>query len=627
MPMVNLNQKLDRHARRAPLKKKKHRLRRLIVILIILGLVIGLPLRGVYQSAKSLSANAKQLSTSVKNNNLDQIKQNVKAMKDSANGLNTSLGFLFWVKAIPYFGGFYGDGKHFTSALDSELQAGETLVNGLDPYKNDLGLNGQPTAGQDKIAQFVKILNKIIPNLGTVEPDLKAASNEVSGIDTNKYPTSLKGFPVKAEVETAKSFIVGADLAVTQAKDALLAAPGMLGEPSSKNYLILFQNDKELRPTGGFLTAYAFMKLDQGHLSTTGSDDIYRLDEKLTQACQTRVCPLTPPAPIVKYLPEADGKPRTAWSMRDSNISPDLPTAMHQFESMYNLTGSSDSFDGIITIDTEVVRSLIEITGPVEVYGTTYSADIDKRCNCPNVIYELENYSEIVAKGQDDRKAILGTLMQQVLAKALASSSQKLPELVSVAAKLAGGKHLMFYMHDMSEEHALAEINWTGQIKDTTGDYLHINDANFAGGKSNLYVTQKVELDIDTQKSDGIHEKLTVNYSNPQVYSSWLNGINRDYVRIYVPQGSVLGTSSGSQVPMTTATDLDKTYFDGFIQIRPQNSLTLVLNYIVPKFQYSNQYPILIQKQPGSKDFPYTVKINGQTKASFTLDGDKDLKL
>src|SRR5579862_6913140 len=164
-------------------------------------------------------------------------------------------------------------------------------------------------------------------------------------------------------------------------------------------------------------------------------------------------------------------------------------------------------------------------------------------------------------------------------------------------------------MHDDKTESALSSLNWTGQIRPTDGDYLNINESNFAGGKSNLYVDENVSLTID---KDGTHH-LAINFSNPQPYSSWLNQINRDYIRIYVPMGSKLNSSKGSDLAVNTLDDLGKTYFEGFVQIRPQNSRRLELNYTTPS--YSDH--ILLQKQPGSKDFSYSVN-----SKSFKLSSD-----
>ncbi len=630
MPFTNLNRKLSRRDRiygaRPKRRSFKKTLIRLFLIFLILFLMIFLPVRGVYQSLKRINTAAKTASAGLKSENLDTIRSSVKEMKSASAQLDGSLNWLFWVRIIPFLGNYYADAKHFAKAANYELEAAQTITDSLDPYKKELGFSGTPTPGQDRVAQAVKILNKVIPELDKVQPELKSASEEVANIDVNKYPEKWGSRNVRSLVDTAKNFIGGAYYAVSQARPALEIAPQALGEPSAKNYLIIFQNDKELRATGGFMTAYAFLKLDHGHISSSTSDDIYRLDEKLLEVCKTKVCPLSPPAVISKYLPEANGKPRTAWSMRDSNLSPDLPTSLRQFEKMYGLIGDGTTWDGIITIDTHVVEELIKITGPIEVFGTKYSADIDKRCNCPNVIYELEAYSQIIEKGEKDRKAILGTLMQQILSRSLGASTEKLPEFINAGVKLAQSKHVMLFMHDDKIQKAVSSLDWTGEIKSTSGDYLHINDSNFAGGKSNLYVTEDVSLDIDPKT--GTH-KLEITYKNPQVYSSWLNQRNRDYVRIYVPKGAKLVSSKGSDVAVTTIdNDLGKTVYEAFIEIRPQNSR--VLNFVYQTsspYEKDGKYPLLIQRQPGTKDFSYTVKLNGNTKSTFNLDMDKSLNL
>lgn len=629
MPMMNLNKKFDRTSRIYGKPKKNYKkLWKILITLVIIAALIYFPLRGVYSSGKQMVAGARTMNEAVKNNDLEGIKKGLGEIKSGDSSLNTSLTFLIWMRIVPFAGGYYADVSHFAKASQYELEAAEVLVNSLDPYKNELGLNGQPTPGQDKIAQFVKILNKVLPEIDKVEPQLKKASDEVFSVDVNKYPETFGKYRLKSQVETAKNFITGAHFAVTQAKDALLLAPGALGEPGPKNYLMIFQNDKELRPTGGFMTAYAFLSLDKGRVNSSQSDDIYRLDEKLLSVCRSKVCPLTPPAPIVKYLPEANGKPRTAWSMRDSNISPDVATSMKQFESMYNLLGEGMPWDGIILIDTHVVEELIKITGPIEVFGTNYSAEKDDRCNCPNVIYELEAYAQIIEKGEKDRKAILGTLMQQILARSLGAATDKLPEFINAGVKLAQGKHMMFFMHDEKLQEALNKLDWTGVVKPYKYDYLMVNDSNFAGGKTNLYVEADAKLDINIDSSGKVRHKLELNYKNPQVYNSWLNGINRTYVRVYVPKGSKLISSKGSAVNVTTIDDdLGKTVFEGFIQVRPASSQQLVFEYELPDNFSGKDYDLLIQKQPGTKNFEYAINVNGSTKEKFKLDTDKDLNI
>lgn len=625
MALINLNKKLNKIDQ----TKKKKSAKKLLVIGFILLVFIVIPIFVGIASSYAAYKSSQKLSQGLKEENFEIIKTGVSDTKTAVNNLNYALTPFLYLKLIPFLGGYYADVKHFVQALSFELSAVEKILAILEPDKMEIGFTGSPTPGQDKITQAVKILNKILPSLDQIEPDLKKGREEVKNIDLGKYPQKIGSKNLKGRVEEAKNFIIGVHIAVSEAKDALRIAPQALGAESAKNYLVLFQNDKEIRATGGFLTAYAFLRLDNGHLSTTASDDIYRLDEKLLKVCLKKICPLAPPSPIVKYLPEVSGKSRSAWSMRDSNLSPDLPTSAQEFERMYELLGEGIPFEGIIYIDTQVVEELIKITGPVDVFGTVYSAEQDKRCNCPNVIYELEHYAEVAAKGEMERKAILGTLMQQILAKILGSGMDKLPTFINSAIQLANEKHILIYMRDQQSQEALNSLNWTGQIKIREGDYLHINDSNFAGGKSNLYVEEKVTYEIKVEKDGSVKNKVTIEYKNSQSFTTWLNGILRDYVRIYVPKGSQLVSSKGSEDQVSTVDDekLGKTYFEAFIQVRPQNSQTLSFEYTLPNKITGKIYPLLIQKQPGAKDHHYVIKINGSKKADFNLLSDKQVNL
>lgn len=627
MKIVNLNKKIDalNYQTRMKSSKKNKILRRILSFFVVLLLISILPAFMIVAGVRETISNSKVLVEGYKNQNFTQIQDGIKLTKRSLQKVDLPLNFFIWMRAIPILGGYYHDIKGFSKAGVEELAALEKIFVELEPDKDELGFNGQPQAGQDRVSQGIKILDKTLPHLDKVEGNLKRASKEVENINTDKYPESYRGYPIRRLLQTGKNFIIGAHIAATSARSALEIAPAALGQPNAKNYLLLFQNDKEIRPTGGFLTAFAFMEIDKGQISHSTSDDIYRLDERLLEVCRNKICPLAPPDPLVKYLPETTGKVRTAWSMRDSNLSPDLPTSAKEFERMYQMLGQGLPYDGIIYIDTQVVEELIEVTGPIEVLGTTYSAEIDKRCNCPNVIYELESYAEIAAKGQEDRKAILGVLMQQILARSIGADVEKMPMLIETVARLANHKHIMFYMHDEKVQRALADLNWIGEIKDYEGDYLHINDSNFAGGKSNLYVTQTVKQDISVEKDGIVKKKIVIEYKNPQPFNIWLNGINRSYVRFFVPSGSKLVSSKGSEDPVKTSEELGKTVFEAFVIVRPQNSRKLEIEYTVP-YNPKGEYSLLIQKQPGAKDFEYKIKLNGRQGADFELDMDKEFR-
>src|SRR3990167_4553646 len=69
---------------------------------------------------------------------------------------------------------------------------------------------------------------------------------------------------------------------------SILARSPFSGE---KRYLILLQNQMELRPTGGFLGSYAVAKIKNGKLVDVSVQDIYEPDGRVTEHIE-------PPEPI-----------------------------------------------------------------------------------------------------------------------------------------------------------------------------------------------------------------------------------------------------------------------------------------------------------------------------------------
>ncbi|MCX6705358.1 MAG: DUF4012 domain-containing protein, partial [Candidatus Woesebacteria bacterium] len=57
--------------------------------------------------------------------------------------------------------------------------------------------------------------------------------------------------------------------------------PRLLGQDKSKTYLVLFENNMELRPTGGFIGSFGLVTFDGGRLSDLTVNDVYSADGQL----------------------------------------------------------------------------------------------------------------------------------------------------------------------------------------------------------------------------------------------------------------------------------------------------------------------------------------------------------
>lgn len=601
----------------------------LLAILLIFFFV--LPLLSIRISAQKLANSAKELEEAASSQNLTQAQNALNKTKKDLTTLDNDINKLVWMKAIPGLSNYWADAKHLAVGGKAGLEAGDTIIQAIEPYSDILGLNGGKQAedgtktAEDRINFIVGTIDSLIPKMDAISQKTAVASSEISKIDPNRYPEYFQGKPVRQKIKEAVGAVQKAHEVLDSGKPFLEQLPYLLGTKDERTYLVLWQNDKELRPTGGFITAYSIVKVNKGKFEPVISDDIYQLDKKFNSK-------IAAPEPIKKYLPLVP-----YWNLRDMNLSPDFKSSMDTFYQNYSTIKSAAPIDGIIAVDTYPLVGLLKVMGQLGVSGFgNYSSDNDPRCNCPNVIYQLESYADVAGpivwddiSGKivykpphaDNRKAFLGPLMNTLIANAMGQPKDKLPGLFQVGWDSLTQKHVLFYMRDAQVQKAVESFNVAGRLQDTSGDYLVINDTNFAGAKANLYVQENVILNVEQAKS-GSTNSLTIKYTNPQKYDGWLNGPYRDWIRVYVPAGSTLIDSTGSDVPITTSQDLDKTVFEGFFTLRPMGVTELHFKYKTPVTQKQG-YKLLIQKQPGTEGHQYEVKV-GKQKESFPLTSDKE---
>ncbi len=599
-------------------------------VLVLLLVAIAFPAYGTYKSGLQTYRQAKLIASAMKQQDVALASEEVAKTQKSLKETQKNFHYMIVVKFIPIAGWYYSDVDHALNAAAHGLDTAATVTNSLKPYVDVLGLKGGGSfaggSAEERIKTAVLTMGKITPQIDQIEQSLSKVQKEVDAINPSHYPEFIFGKNFKEKLVTFRTVVSETASFVHDAKPLAKALPSLLGESEEKKYLVLLQNDKELRATGGFITGYAVFRVDKGVIHLNKSEDIYKLDDSISRKDKA-------PAPILKYLPKV-----YVLNLRDSNLSPDFIKSMETFKSMYDRAGLKEDVDGIITIDTSVLVSTIKILDDnVEAGGMKFNTKTDPRCNCPQVIYELENsISRPVNYVKTDRKSIIGDLISAIMVKAL-SSSPKLywgPLFQSIIAQ-ANEKHMLFYLYDDAAQQGIEGLNVAGRIKPFDGDYLHINETNFSGAKVNIFMQEMVDSEYEVKGDGSITKTITINYKNPFPPSDCnlergglcLNAEYRDWIRIYVPKGSELTDSKGSQVKMTTYEDLGKTVFDGFVTVRPQGVAKLTLTYKLPFKVDGNLLPVLIQKQPGTYDNKYTLSVNGKTKEKFDLLTDKEFKL
>jgi hypothetical protein len=617
----------------------------LAVLLIVIGIML-LPLRGVITKAKGMTTVGQEAMQAVKDKDLALVKTKLNETRTKLTELQLEYKKVLPLKYVPLLGSYIADGEHAINAGFAVLTAGDKAVEAIEPNADLLGLKGgsktsflEGTA-EERLQFAVKTMSALLPKINEVAASVATMQQELSAIDPNRYPEKIGKTVIRSKMVGGFAVIDEMANLFVNAQPLLMNLPSLLGDPTDKRYLVLFQNDKELRSTGGFITAYAQFRMVKGKPILEKADDIYALDASLKKK-------FAAPREILTFH-----KGVYNLNIRDSNLSPDFKESMQQFMEMYNQTSGKEKIDGVIAVDTHVLVKMLEVLGPINVYGREFSAVIDKRCDCPKAVYELEDYStRPVGYVREARKDIIGVLLQQILRMALGVSPSKYwGNLFQVLIDEINQKHVLAYFLDTTTQKAAEDFNLAGRIMTASEsaailkyeegkgwDYLHINNSNMAGAKSNMFVSSKVTKDTAIE-GNKLTTKLTIDYKNPYPGSDCglesgglcLNAPLRNWVRVYVPAGSTLAESKGAISPkdgkaasMETYQSLGKTMFEGFLIVNPMGTAKLELTYTSP-VAVSGQYKLLIQKQAGTDGEEYILKVNGKQRKDLPLVGDTE---
>lgn len=544
----------------------------------------------------------------------------------------------------------YEDGEALMAAAESGLNAAEKAINVITPYADVLGFTVEQKeeggTAEDRIKKLLDTVAVVGPELDEILVELKAAQAQIQTVDPADYPDRLGDFfgmelvlkqigksdlaevPVKSYVEQLRSLM---DLAVTTFEEyqpVINKLPEIMGsgESGKKKYLVLFQNNNELRPTGGFLTAYALIYLEDGKVSTELSDDIYELDKKFNSRIE---------------IPETLGKYLTTekyWNLRDMNIDPDFSLSMTTFLEHYqSMKNEPQDIDGIIALDTKVLTSLIDVLGPVEVAGYgTFSTELDDKYQAPQIVIAL---SEIITKPtpyiREDRKGVLGPMMSAILTKIYSAQSEQFAALFQVALESITGRHVQMYFLDDELQAAAEKINAAGRMVAPTdgSDFLAIVDANLGGAKSNLFIDYDVEQTVLLPEAGTMTKQVEINYRNSQPGDNCnleagllcLNATNNDWQRIYLPLGSKLISAKGYKSEPTVYEENGFTVIDGYFSLNPDSTAKVELEYTVP-YTNTTDYVLNIWQQGGLREVKHLLDVN-DNQEEIVVTGDTTYKV
>lgn len=360
--------------------------------------------------------------------------------------------------------------------------------------------------------------------------------------------------------------------------------PELAGLGADRQFLLLFANNTELRPSGGFLGVYGLSIVRDGEVIVMTTDDTYNVDVYVAGDGYF----VAPPTPLTAYL----GTPK--WFFRDSNWSPDFPTAtkdgVQLFRQEIAYAGQPvPEVHGVLMFTPTFIGRLLDLVGPITVDGQTFTSE--------NIADKLEYQVEVgyVEAGipLHQRKDVVARMADTLVDRVLAMPSSRWPELFAVLTKGFGAKELALWSADEDVQATYADAGWAGEAaQGSADDVLMVVDANLAALKTDPVVDRTIAYAV-RPTSAGYEATVTITYDHNGSFD-WKTTRYRTYTRVYVPLGSTLVSSEGSlandklQSPsgaegtVTTADELGMTGFGAFTSVEPGKTQQLSFTYMLP---------------------------------------------
>lgn len=357
-----------------------------------------------------------------------------------------------------------------------------------------------------------------------------------------------------------------------------------------KTYVVVLQNNTELRASGGFMGSYVKLKAQNSKLKSVDVEDIYQPDGQLVGYVE-------PPAPIKQAFPFG------SWKLRDSNWDVDFSVAGDQIA--WFLEQGGEHVDGVIAVNLSLVNKMLEIFGGVKT--VTY----DERVTAQNLANLAQTYSEVNKEKRDFLGAVGAALFEKI--KTIGPIGQM--RLIGLIYRELQKGQILVWMRDKDVEKEILERGWGGSLGNYGGDYLYIVESNLGANKANCCVTRSVAQSIDGDK-----EKLSIRWENSSQFPDpkppvFWGGNYINYVRVVVP--------AAAQIKDAEKYDIEtrgRFKIVGFWTTVPAGQTAAAeLVYDLPA---SNT--ILVRRQPGIDSFPYKLVVDGKVVVSDTIDRDKE---
>lgn len=416
-------------------------------------------------------------------------------------------------------------GANFSAVAEVARTADDVSNLGVAPLVNVFGTLNWDSLMPSSAGTNLEPIQAASPSVVSAARAVSASAQRLDSIDTDSL------LPQVAEpLMRARDQLRSVTGALDASANASQIVPTMMGAQGPRNYLLIIQNNAEVRASGGIPGALAVLTLDKG---------------KLTLGAQSSAGDIGVMQPSLAVDAEQQQiySGRLGKYMQDVNLTPDFPTTATTARAMWERK-TGQRVDGVISVDPVALGYILDATGPVKVSSPELLAlagGLPTELTGKNVVRTL--LSDVYAKIEQPKlqDAYFAGVAQEIFS-ALSSGKGDAKALVDGITRGTAEGRVLVWSGATDEQSIISKYPLSGSISGPSVSPaqfgVYFNDGT--GAKMDYHVTRTVQL-IQECAADG--------YSQVKVRVTSTNTAPKDAATSlpeYVTGGGAFGVPAGS---------------------------------------------------------------------------------
>ena len=360
-------------------------------------------------------------------------------------------------------------------------------------------------------------------------------------------------------------------------------ALSLVGFVNDKTYLLILQDNTEIRPTGGLMACIGLLTVHDGNVQ-----DLHLYYEN--NAWTGDIVNISGPASLTKFYDVDNVR------LYDSNVQYDFasfaPTMLSNVE---HVTGQK--VDGVIAVDFTAVEAIMRITGPISVSGEVITSR--------NIVGIAHYYLGISTGDRAPLINLLSSLAFKIVQIAHDASLPVKLDLMNTVQQMGAERHLFFYVPGDP-----LTADFAGATAMPPTDFISVIDMTMGTGWADFGVHRSIDYDVQLLANGSAVANLTIAYNNTCFWDY------KFFQTVLVPPGAEImnatTTAQDFNGPLSTGS-ANFTAFSTAVTVPANETGSITYLYTLPHVVSSSgvneRYDLYVQKQAGINQYTFNPEV------------------